>query len=310
MARQRRTPRRKRPSESYDHRDKDRLNNPPVGLVSILDDNIFAGMADLRELDVRPSDPLRDSPRSFLPLVTLTTYNGQAYTRPADPPANFQYASGRIDHELGFSKTCYAVTLKWDAPTGVSGITGYRILRNLGSDSLSRYAKQIATTGASARTFVDGRDADVCFGGVGSAPNVSYFVTAITAGGDSFPARVRVDRTRAFSTSQVPNAPTLRGSLYDFSVEKSPNGYKVRLQWNDLHHNITGYEISFRGSSTAAWRTIVVNAGNVLEYDLESVPVPPSSVPRTAENMYLYNAFRDQGDSIGSPMAGSSASGR
>ena len=189
--------------------------------------------------------------------------------------------------------------MKWDAPTGVSGITGYRVLRNLGSESLSRYAKQIATTGASARTFVDGRDADVCFGGVGSGPNVSYFVSAITADGDSFPARVRVDQTRAFPTSQVPNTPTLRGSLYDLSVAKSPNGYKVRLQWNDLHHNITGYEISFRGSSSAAWQTIVANAGNVLEYDLESVPVPPSSVPRTAENMFLYNAFRDQGDSIG-----------
>ena len=262
-------------------------------------DDFFQGLADLRELDLGASNPLRDSPRSLLPLTALVTYNGQAYTRPADPPANFDYASGRIDHELGFSKTCYAVTLKWDAPTGVNGITGYRILRNLGAESLSRYAKQIATTGASARTFVDGRNADVCFGGVGSGPNVSYFVSAITAGGDSFPARVRVDQTRAFPTTQVPNTPTLRGSLYDLSVAKSPNGYKVRLQWNDLHHNITGYEISFRGSSSAAWRTIVVNAGNVLEYDLESVPVPPSSVPRTAENMFLYNAFRDQGESIG-----------
>jgi hypothetical protein len=108
-----------------------------------------------------------------------------------------------------------------------------------------------------------------------------------------------VDQTRSFPASQVPNTPTLRGSLYDLSVAKSPNGYKVRLQWNDVHHNITGYEISFRGSSSAAWRTIVANAGNVLEYDLESVPVPPSSVPRTAENMFLYNAFRDQGDSLG-----------
>ena len=267
---------------------------------SNLNDDFFRGLSDLRELDVGDSTPLRDSPRSLLPLTSLTTLNGQAYTRPADPPANFQYASGRIDHELGFSKTCYAVTLRWDTPTGVSGITGYRILRNLGAESLSRYAKQIAMTGASARTFVDGRNADVCFGGVGSGPNVSYFVSAITADGDSFPARVRVDQTaKAFPTTQVPNTPTLRGSLYDLSVAKSPNGYKVRLQWNDLHHNITGYEISFRGSSSAAWQTIVVNAGNVLEYDLESVPVPPSSVPRTAENMFLYNAFRDQGDSIG-----------
>ena len=278
-------------------------NESPIGgyrtTFSNIGDDFFRGLADLRELDVRPSNPLRDSPRSLLPLLNLTTYNGRSYTRPADQPANFQYAAGRIDHELGHHRTCYAVTLRWNAPTGVSGITGYRVLRNLGSESLSRYAKQIATTGASARTFVDGRDAGVCFGGVGSSPNVSYFVSAITANGDSFPARVRVDQTRAFPTSQVPNTPTLRGSLYDRSVAKSPNGYKVRLQWNDLHHNITGYEISFRGSSSAAWRTIVVNAGNVLEYDLESVPILPSSVERTAENMYLYNAFRDQGSSIG-----------
>ena len=265
---------------------------------SNLDDYIFRDLGNLRELDVGDSTPHRDSPRSLLPLTSLTTYNGQPYTRPADPP-NLEYASGRIDHERGYSKTCYTVTLKWEAPPGVSGITGYRILRNLGSESLSRYAKQIATTGASARTFVDGRNADVCFGGVGSGPNVSYFVSAIIGNKDSFPARVRVDQTRAFPATQVPSTPTLRGSLYDLSVARSPNGYKVRLQWNDLHHNITGYEISFRGSSTAAWQTIVANAGNVLEYDLESVPVPPSSVPRTAENMFLYNAFRDQGESIG-----------
>ncbi|MXZ25975.1 MAG: site-specific DNA-methyltransferase [Caldilineaceae bacterium SB0665_bin_21] len=34
MARQRRSRKSKRPIESYDHRDKDRLNNPPVGLVT------------------------------------------------------------------------------------------------------------------------------------------------------------------------------------------------------------------------------------------------------------------------------------
>ena len=84
------------------------------------------------------------------------------------------------------------VTLRRESPDGVSGITGYRVLHNLGAKSLSRYAKQIATTGASARTFVDGRNADVCFGGVGSGPNVSYFVSAITADGDSFPVKVFV----------------------------------------------------------------------------------------------------------------------
>ena len=170
---------------------------------SNLNDDFFRGLVDLRELDVGDSTPLRDSPRSLLPLTSLMTLNGRSYTLPADPPGNLQYASGRIDHELGYHRTCYTVTLKWDAPTGVSGITGYRVLRNLGTESLSRYAKRIATTGASARTFVDGRDADVCFGGVGSGPNVSYFVSAITADGDSFPARVRVDQTAA----SVPDHP-------------------------------------------------------------------------------------------------------
>ena len=260
---------------------------------SNLDDDLFMGLANLEELDVGESTPLRDSPRSLLPLTSLETYNGRSYTRPADPPANFQYASGRIDHELGYSKTCYTVTLKWDAPTGVTGITGYRVLRNLGAESPNRYAKQIATTGASARSFVDGRDAGVCFDGVGSGPNVSYFVSAIIGNKDSFPARVRVNQTQAFSTSQVPSTPTLRGSLY-------AEDYKVRLEWDDPSDpNISGYEISFRGSGTAAWRTIVANAGNVLEYDLESIPRLPSSVQRTAENTFVYNAFRDGGSSFG-----------
>ncbi len=42
----------------------------------------------------------------------------------------------------------------------------------------------------------------------------------------------------------------------------------------------------------------MVNAGNVLHYDLESIPIPPTSAgPRTSE--FLYNAFRDQGASTG-----------
>ena len=34
MARRKRTHQAKRPIESYEHRDKDRINNPPVGLVT------------------------------------------------------------------------------------------------------------------------------------------------------------------------------------------------------------------------------------------------------------------------------------
>ena len=223
---------------------------------------------------MRPSDPLQGSPRSLLILTVLETYNGQAYTRPAESPGNLQYASGRIDHALGHYKSCCTVTLKWHAPMGVTGITGYRVLHNLCSESLNRYATENATTGANIRVFVDGRDADVCSK---SGIAVSYFAAAITAGGDSFPAKVHVNQTP--QPFQLPSTPALRDSLYE-------DDYKVRLECDDLGNlGISGYEISYRPSGSAAWRTIVVNAGNVLEYDYETIPRLRSSVKRTAEKI-------------------------
>ena len=254
--------------------------------IHLLDDDIFKNLVNLRELDVRPSQPHLAAPRSLLPLTSLTTYNGQTYTRPAKPPLNLQYASGRIDHQLANYTSCYTVTLKWDAPTGVTDITGYRVLRNLGSESLSSYAAQTGRTGTSTRFFVDGRDADVCADTSGIS--VSYFVTAITADGDSFPAKVHVNQTsQTFQASQVPSTPMLRGSLYD-------EDYKVRLQWDDPGDpTISGYEISYRPSSSAAWRTIVVNTGNVLLYDYDTQPLEDNS--RSLEDAFILNAFRDEG---------------
>ena len=255
--------------------------------IHLLDDDIFKNLVNLRELDVPgPSQPHLAAPRSLLPLTSLTTYNGQTYTRPAKPPLNLQYASGRIDHQLANYTSCYTVTLKWDAPTGVTDITGYRVLRNLGSESLSSYAAQTGRTGTSTRFFVDGRDADVCADTSGIS--VSYFVTAITADGDSFPAKVHVNQTsQTFQASQVPSTPMLRGSLYD-------EDYKVRLQWDDPGDpTISGYEISYRPSSSAAWRTIVVNTGNVLLYDYDTQPLEDNS--RSLEDAFILNAFRDEG---------------
>ena len=262
---------------------------------SVLDDDFFDGLADLRELDLGDSDPLRDSPLSLLPLTALATYNGQPYTPPADPPTGLDYSSGRIEHRLElYSTECYTVTLRWDPPSGVSGITGYRILRNLGNESLDRYARQIATTGADARTYVDGRGADVCFGGDGI--RADYYVAAITDDGDSFPTRYQVTQTsRSFQATQVPDAPTLSSSLYDFSVASNPNGYRVRLEWNNTHHNITGYEIQYRPTGSGDWQTLVANTGNVLRYDNDTVPVPPTAEgQRTEAFIYKFNAFRDE----------------
>ena len=92
-----------------------------------------------------------------------------------------------------------------------------------------------------------------------------------------------------FPTARTPPVPVLRGSLYD-------GGYRVRLEWNDLAHpGIRGYEIPYGPSGSAAWRTIVANAGNLLQYGNDTIPRLPSSETRTAKSMFVFNAFRDEG---------------
>ena len=55
----------------------------------------------------------------------------------------------------------------------------------------------------------------------------------------------------------------------------------------------SGYEISYRPSSSAAWRTIVVNTGNVLLYAYDTQPLEDNS--RSLEDAFILNAFRDEG---------------
>ncbi len=84
------------------------------------------------------------------------------------------------------------VTLKREAPDGVSGITGYRILRtHRGQPDNSRYACEIATVGSHALTYVHGASSGI----PSESPNgfaFTYYVVAVTADGDGFPARVNV----------------------------------------------------------------------------------------------------------------------
>ena len=84
------------------------------------------------------------------------------------------------------------VTLRRESPDGVSGITGYRVLRtHRGQPDNSRYAIQIATVGSNTFTYVHG----ACNGIPPESPNgftFTYYVAAITADGDSFPAKVFV----------------------------------------------------------------------------------------------------------------------
>ena len=192
-------------------------------------EDFFVGLASLRVLDVRPSTPLLSAPRSFLPLTSLETYNGRPYTRPADPPRNLTATmsdvaeSWMVDERVidGFIDTgrislgrpvlipnvvktgrktgfCKTVSLNWAAPTGVSGITGYQILRthfghpvvssrNPNTD-YSRYAYDIATVGANTTSYVHSPLRPGA-----SGHKFTYYVVAITADGDGFPARVKVE---------------------------------------------------------------------------------------------------------------------
>ena len=141
--------------------------------------DLFQDQGNLTDLDVRPSTPLLAAPLSFKPLTSLTDYNNETYTRPADGPANLDYSSKANYGRWGG----HTVTLTWDAPTGVTGITGYRVLRtsqDIGpqtgtrrsgggrtwvsyANDYSRFAYEIARTGASTTFYVDGRNRDLVF---------------------------------------------------------------------------------------------------------------------------------------------------
>ena len=71
----------------------------------------------------------------------------------------------------------------------------------------------------------------------------------------------------------------------------------MRLRWDDPGDPaISGYEISYRPSSSAAWQTIVVT-GNVLVYDYDTMPLQDASEGVSAEEAFWKNAFRDEGPS-------------
>ena len=202
-------------------------------------EDFFAGLGSLRVLDVRPSTPLLGVPRSFLPLTSLETYNGESYTRPADPPRNLGAFMGDINTSImvdervitGFetltfsgnrrrqspivektgrsTRFCKTVRLTWAAPAGVSGITGYKILRTHHGHPVVRQGKP--TTQGQGRKYTAShrlqplrlRDQHRRRRRHGLHPHTpppgasghkfTYYVAAITNNGDGFPAKVKVE---------------------------------------------------------------------------------------------------------------------
>ena len=201
-----------------------------------------------------PWDPRGGSPTAFAPLTNLETYNVDAdfdtsriggfdyipaapsqnnYVQPADAPQNLRLFRRGEDY-----------VLTWDAPTGESAITGYRIERDLNDyggrwrvkhpkaregganspcqDSLGRTSlvgftyydrlgDRIATTGADQTGYTDALR--LPYRGHQSAWSVRYHVYTLTEDGWSLPATV--DQLTAPPTATAPPAaPTLRASTY------------------------------------------------------------------------------------------------
>ncbi|WP_419554242.1 fibronectin type III domain-containing protein [Candidatus Poriferisodalis sp.] len=172
--------------------------------------NLFDGLANLTELDVRPSTPHLGAPLAFVPLTSLLTYNGAPYVRPADAPQSLTAAMtdiagsvtvrdrdnrGRLTGQT--ARFCKTVTLTWQAPAGTSGITGYKIMRtHYGHPVISqrkpntdhrRYGYDIATTDADTTTYVH---EPLRPGAAGH--KFTYYVAAVTNNGTGFPAVVKV----------------------------------------------------------------------------------------------------------------------
>ncbi|WP_423916327.1 fibronectin type III domain-containing protein [Candidatus Poriferisodalis sp.] len=171
---------------------------------------LFDGLANLRELDVRPSTPHLGAPLALAPMTSLVTYNTQPYARPIAAPQNLTATisdiagsiivrarddRGRLTGEK--TRFCKTVTLNWAAPAGAAGITGYKIMRtHYGHPVISRanpntdyrrYGYDIATLAAGDRSYVH----EPLRPGA-NGHTFTYYVAAVTPDGVGFPAVVNV----------------------------------------------------------------------------------------------------------------------
>ena len=133
-------------------------------------------------------DAFDASPLAFVPLASLTNYNGRTFTAIA-APENLSFTA----RPVGAFHPAHTVTLTWDAPTGVTGITGYRILRfpdGNPTDRLNPSRDEIGDTDAGVTYYVDGTNREIGFGsgwvaGTDLRGSFTYLVQAITAQGRS-----------------------------------------------------------------------------------------------------------------------------
>ena len=221
--------------------------------------NLFDGLDSLTELDVRPSTPHLGAPLAFVPLTSLTTYNGAPYTRPAAAPRNLTAAmsdrmsddpTDRNDPEVHLDgaimyrekriigrnpsrivytgreiRWCQSVTLEWDAPAGVTGITGYKIMRThyghpvhrtgprKSNTDYGRYAYHVDTVAASVTSYVH----EPLLPGI-NGHNFTYYVAAVTNDGQGFPAAAKVKADLLIPYGGAGSSTTGPGKCQDYHL--------------------------------------------------------------------------------------------
>ena len=220
-----------------------------------LPDDAFQGLGNLRELDLRNFSEKPDgstcnvdarstSAKAFEPLTNLQTYNGSTFVPHPGTPQNLQV-----------SRSGDVFTLTWDAPTGQSGITGYRIERDLNGTGGANdqgcstgLADQIGTAGSGDRQYSDDLSPTTALGH-DVLRSLTYHVFALTANGHSIPATLHV------SNEVVWGPPILRvhSSLGHEDDEYDPADFKPAFT---KYNRQVPFRVTLWGPSSA---TVTVN---------------------------------------------------
>ena len=252
-------------------------------LQPVLHPDTFSGLANLRKLDMRgyaeddSIDALSTSPEAFLPLTSLQTYNGAAFTR-REPPQNLDAYVLPIPVPSKFTnwKHQHTITLQWDPPVDDANLTGYRIRRAFDVSNPGHTPQDVTRTTPGVTHHTDGRDRSIRLGARGNArlfhpyagrQSVKYLVSARYGDGtESLPAHITV--TEKTDPPEATNTPTEviepRVSTYDLG----PRRQFYRLTWDAAEDpTVTGYEIQNRNTPSDQWTTVVADTGNVILYD-------------------------------------------
>ena len=221
-----------------------------------LDHDVFDGLSNLRELDLRgfshnpagqrnpsgskydcwtgeqrtmlhpqyPWNPRTGSPEAFVPLTSLVTYNWDTTIDGVSSYTPEPYATNNypeiIDGPANLTAQAAGgmVGLRWEAPAGVTGITGYRIERDVdgrgaqiqtcpvagsgGAQSTAFYSTlydRLGTrVGAPTRTWFADSMAGLSAQDLQHMQSLRYHVFALTADGESLPVSVNVDILDSF----------------------------------------------------------------------------------------------------------------